>query len=203
MNVEKFIASGILENYCLGFTTEAENAEVELYASLYPEVKKELEHFRSVFENYVLSNKIVPSPHVKFAVMQSVYKHQLEKDDVYPPLLSAGRSTDDIASWIANHPLPPPEGAYDNLFIRKLPSTEFFTNFIVWAKSGLETEMHTDCKEYVYVIKGSCTVYFEGEARSYVAGDLIIIPPCIHHNAMVTSDFPMMAFVQRQACAGS
>ncbi len=201
MNVEKFIASGILENYCMGFTTEAENAEVELCAGMYPQVQEELDHLRSVFESYVLSNKIEPSPRVKFAVMQSVYKQKAKQDQQYPPLIDMSEQTDHLAKWIADHPVPPPDAEFDNLFMRELPSTEFFTNFIVWAKAGHETEMHTDCNEYLYVIKGSCTMYFEDEVKSYTAGDIIVIPPHVNHNAVVTSEFPMMAFVQRQACA--
>ena len=201
MNVEKFIASGILENYCMGFTTDAENAEVELNAALYPEIRKEIDNLRSVFEKYVLSNKIDPSPRVKFAVMESIYLHQAGKDRIYPPLVKIGESTDQLAAWISDNPVDPPDAEFDNFFMRELPSTEYFTNFIVWAKEGHETEMHTDCNEYLYVIKGSCTMYFEAEAKSYVAGDLICIPPHINHHAVVTSDFPMMALVQRQACA--
>ena len=201
MNVESFIASGILEIYCMGFTTDAENAEVEANAILYPQIQKEIEKLRSVIENYTVSNKINPSPRVKVAVMESVYKQQAQKDGHYPPLIENGRQAESLITWINNHPVPAPDTSFDNLFIRELPSTEYFTNFIVWAKEGHENEMHTDCNEYLYVIKGSCTMYFEGEAKSYVAGDVISIPPHINHRAVVTSDFPMMAFVQRQACA--
>lgn len=201
MNVERFIASGILENYCMGFTTDAENAEVEANAALYPEIQKEIEKLRSVFERYVLSNRIDPSPRVKLAVMQSVYKQQSAEDEIFPPLIENGRASETLSKWIANNPVMPPDAEFENLFVRELPSTEYYTNFIVWAKEGHETEIHTDCNEYLFVIKGSCTMYFEDEAKSYVAGDVITIPPHINHRAVVTSDFPMMAFVQRQACA--
>lgn len=201
MNVEKFIASGILENYCMGFTTTAENAEVERHASVYPSIRSEIDSLSAVFENYVLANKIAPSPGVKIAVMQSLYKLQSEQDQIFPPLISGGKPDKNLINWIAQNPVAPPDAEFENLFMRELPSTEYFVNFIVWAKAGHETEMHTDCNEYLYVIKGSCTMYFENEAKSYVAGDVITIPPHINHRAVVTSDFPMMAFVQRQACA--
>ena len=201
MNVEKFIASGILENYCMGFTTSAENAEVEMHAAVNPQIRKEVDSLRAVFESYVMANKITPSPSIKIAVMQSLYKQKSKQDQVFPPLILEGKPSENLTDWIAQNPVAPPDAEFDNLFMRELPSTEYFVNFIVWAKAGHETEMHTDCNEYLYVIKGSCTMYFENEAKSYVAGDVITIPPHINHRAVVTSDYPMMAFVQRQACA--
>jgi quercetin dioxygenase-like cupin family protein len=154
-----------------------------------------------VFEEYLLSNTIAPSPTVKFAVMESVYKQQAEKDKTYFPLLNEHTEKAEIRSWLENNAVPGPDTAFDNLFFLPLPSTPFVTNIMVWAKEGHEKEMHTEYKEYLYLIKGSCTMYYENNAKSYSEGDIITIPTHVDHYAVVTSDFPMIAIVQRQACA--
>ncbi|HAI41988.1 MAG TPA: anti-sigma factor, partial [Maribacter sp.] len=40
MDVEKYIASGILELYVAGTLSEKENLEIANYAKVYPEIKK-------------------------------------------------------------------------------------------------------------------------------------------------------------------
>ena len=43
MDVEKYIASGILEQYVAGTLSEEENLEVEHYAIEYPKIQREIE----------------------------------------------------------------------------------------------------------------------------------------------------------------
>ncbi len=52
MDIKKYIASGILENYVLGLASEEERKEVEMYASGYPEIKAELEAIEVAMEQY-------------------------------------------------------------------------------------------------------------------------------------------------------
>ena len=43
MDVEKYLASGILELYIAGILSEKENLEIANYAKEYPEIQKEIE----------------------------------------------------------------------------------------------------------------------------------------------------------------
>lgn len=43
MNMNEYISSGILESYVLDVATPEEMKEVEMYASMHPEIKLELE----------------------------------------------------------------------------------------------------------------------------------------------------------------
>ena len=61
MDVEKYIASGILELYVAGTLSEKENLEIANYAKEYPEIKKEIEEIEaSILE---LSRKASPGYH--------------------------------------------------------------------------------------------------------------------------------------------
>lgn len=201
MNVEAYIRSGILENFCLGFCSAEENRDVEEMASQYPEIKAELEKIRSSLEEYFLANEIKPAPSVKIAVMLSIYKQMAASQSEYPPFIEGALQTQAISEWLSKSSLPAPKADFENLFFIELPSTEQVANFIVYAKNGHKEEVHTDLIEYLYVIQGSCVMDFDGRKRSYSAGEIISIMPHVRHHAVVTSDEPMIALVQRQACA--
>ena len=53
MNKEKFLNSGLLEQYVLGLTTVEENKLVEHYADTFPEVREELRSLKGAMDAYV------------------------------------------------------------------------------------------------------------------------------------------------------
>lgn len=65
MNAQEIISSGILELYCTGLTSEAETAEVLVWASQYPEVAAEIEAIHNSLETYAQVNAIEPAASVK------------------------------------------------------------------------------------------------------------------------------------------
>ena len=201
MDIDGYIASGILENYCLGICSDEERTTVEQYSTTYPVIRKEIENIRLSLEDYFKAKGIRPAPSVKIAVMQSIYKQIAASDPSYPPLIDGKLPATMMVKWIAAKDIPKPEAGFENLYVADLPSTNEVTNFFVHAKYGHEEEMHEDFIEYLYVIRGSCTMDFDGEKRSYREGDIISIMPHIRHSATVTSNEPMIALVQRQVCA--
>ncbi|MEJ7627768.1 MAG: cupin domain-containing protein [Ferruginibacter sp.] len=185
----------------MGFCSDTETAELKRYASIYPEIKLEISKVQKVFEAYIKSNKIEPSPRIKYAIMEKVYQENAATDQSYVPLLQPDSPTENIKAWLHKNPLQHPEEEFDNLFVRELPSTGYVTNFIIWAKLGQEQELHTNCNEYLFIIRGSCTMRFEDIYKKYYEGDIIHIPQNVTHSAVVTSSLPMIALVQRRECA--
>ncbi|MFT3911019.1 MAG: cupin domain-containing protein [Ferruginibacter sp.] len=198
MNITAFIESGIITNYCLGFCTPEEITNVETLAAKHPEIKNEIEKIHIHFEEHLLINAIPPSPSVKIAIMQTVYKQQAGVNTKYVPLIDKNITVGELEKWIIANNIRPPVEDFENLFITELPSTKEVINFIVSAKNGHEPEVHPDFIEYLFVIQGSCTMDFDGAKRSYNAGEVIAIPPNVIHSAVVTSVEPMLAIVQRQ-----
>ncbi len=63
MNKEKFLSSGLLQQYVLGLTNDKETEEVEQYLENFPEVRQELAHMFSALDNYAEDLQIPKSPH--------------------------------------------------------------------------------------------------------------------------------------------
>ncbi len=72
MNVEDYIASGILEQYCLGLCSPEERKEVEQVAANYPEVRKILEDLCQGIEAYAAAHSVPPPQRLKRKVLEGV-----------------------------------------------------------------------------------------------------------------------------------
>ncbi|MDI9878237.1 anti-sigma factor [Flectobacillus longus] len=72
MNIQEYIASGVLESYVLGSTTADETAEVERLAQTYPIIQLEIDAVRDSIEEYALKFAKTPPPELKSRVMNAL-----------------------------------------------------------------------------------------------------------------------------------
>jgi len=80
MNKERFLASGLIEQYVLGLTTPDETQEVERYAKAYPEVQAELDALRGAIEQYAAQYAVPPSKELKEKILSEIEaEEQMEK----------------------------------------------------------------------------------------------------------------------------
>lgn len=70
MDKEKFLKSGLLEQYVLGLTDEKESEEVERYAEAFPEIKEEIESMRKAVDEYARQYAVMPPEELKSRVMK-------------------------------------------------------------------------------------------------------------------------------------
>lgn len=72
MDVQKYIASGVLEAYWAGELNEQEMREVEAMASQHPEVKQELEELREALNEFAAMKDALPDEDVLNEAMKEV-----------------------------------------------------------------------------------------------------------------------------------
>lgn len=72
VDVNEYIASGILESVVLGLASDQEVREVKCMSEIYPEIKEEIRAIEQAFEKMALESAIDPSPHVKAAVLTAL-----------------------------------------------------------------------------------------------------------------------------------
>lgn len=198
MTAEELISSGILESFCLGFTSREEDASIQKMAAVFPVVQQEIDKIRDSLSTFLLRNKMEPSASVKTKVMHTVYAQQVEEHPEFVPLMN---QPSDFARYYkaagANH-LNGIDEPFENLYVKELPSTNEIMNFAVWAKRGHEEETHYDRNEFIAILEGSCDMFINGRRRSYGKGEIISIEAGFSHYAVITSERPMFALVQRQ-----
>ena len=72
MDIKKYIASGILEQYVLGQTSEKENQEIQQYAAQYPEIKNELEEIERSLELYAEARKVKAPEGLEAKILEKI-----------------------------------------------------------------------------------------------------------------------------------
>lgn len=167
----------------------------------YPEVKKELDTISRSLESYAIDNPVAPSGSIKNKLLLKIYETDCGPGKQYPPIVKENDNISEFREWLQAVKIPLPQEPFDNLFVHDLPSTEAVTNFIVWAKKGHEEEEHNDFDEFIVILEGHCDMFMNGEKKHYKEGEIIRIPPFTSHYAVITSDKPMMALVQRKLTA--
>ncbi len=69
MDIQEYIASGVVESYVLGVADAAEGAEVERLMNEYSEVKKAIDEFSNAMEDYAIRNAVQPPINLKASII--------------------------------------------------------------------------------------------------------------------------------------
>lgn len=79
MDKERFLASGLLEQYVLGLTSPEESQEVEKYANAFPEIQEEIDSMRNALEQYATKYAVPPPPGLKSKIL-----HKIDEESTKP-----------------------------------------------------------------------------------------------------------------------
>jgi mannose-6-phosphate isomerase-like protein (cupin superfamily) len=201
MNTKEFIASGILELYVLGQSTEEENAEVELMMEKHPEVSLEIREIQTVLENHALENSIEPDPTIRPLLLATInYIQRLESGEAmsFPPVLNENSKIEDYREWIDKEYMEAPE-YFEEIHVNLISATPQMTCAIVWLKNMAPDEVHKDEHEKFLILEGTCSIFVGTQENKLVPGDYFQIPLHEDHRVIVTSDIPCKVILQRVA----
>lgn len=82
MDIKEYIASGIIDSYVLGYSSDQERREVECMTSIYPELKEELNRTQITMEKYAQSLAIEPPTSLKQIIMDLIRGTQQDPAEV-------------------------------------------------------------------------------------------------------------------------
>lgn len=94
-DIQAYIASGIIESYLLGFTSEEESQEFESMLLQYPEIQEEVAVVSESLETIARTHEIQPDPTVKPFLMATVdFIKRMEGGETpsFPPILNENSS---------------------------------------------------------------------------------------------------------------
>lgn len=86
MDINEYIASGTLELYALGAADDQERREVECLASIYPEVKQELDRLTAAMESYATTYSKEPPADLKAQIMGQLTFGEPQPEPVAAPI---------------------------------------------------------------------------------------------------------------------
>ncbi len=81
MNIEEYISSGILMDYCLGLITEEERNKVELVCKEFPEIAAELSLLQNGLQQYAIKKTSWKKEGLKKKIWDTIDKTNKEDKD--------------------------------------------------------------------------------------------------------------------------
>ncbi len=195
MDIKAYIASGVIEDYCLGVLNEQEMQEVDQLAAHHPLIRKEITTYQQSFEQYA-SSFARPAPEglreKTLALLDNLLKEESAQTDELPLL----NKYSDSKKWLLKvRPLLPNKLEGD-LFVHVLQDDEEIEQLLMWTRVDIPDEVHLLEKESFIVLEGECECYVDGKVIKLKAGEFIDIPLHTHHDVKVVKG-PVLAIVQR------
>ena len=195
MNVKKYIASGILADYCMALLDEHEAAAVLRLAQAYPEIQLEIDKNRSALESYAISYQRIPPTNVRKNILSTIAN--LEKEEQIAlgnlPLIN---KFSNYQNWLKTVKPLLPASTDEDTYTKIITNEAGVFQAILWLKSYYPDEVHSKVQESALVLEGECICYIENEPKILRPGNYLEIPFNVHHDIKVTHG-PVLAIIQR------
>ncbi|MEP6611008.1 MAG: cupin domain-containing protein [Mucilaginibacter sp.] len=185
MDVQKYIESGVLEQYCLGHLDEADQAYLIQMTMLYPEIKAELTAVELAFEELSAISAVEPANNLKQSILTAIgLDAELNVNDL--PVLS--RSADPEPWLKAFAHLIPDEPAED-LIVNVIRHDAVVQQMLMTGNTDVPEEEHGEFYESLFVLKGRCECMVGDELFALGAGDFIEIPLHVKHDIRLVTPY--------------
>lgn len=188
MEIQEYIKSGILEQYCLGLLDANEQEEVVQMSLIYPEIKQELDEIENTIEKIALTNAVSPKIDLKSKILRSLgFSDEEERLDINN--LPVTHKDSIHKNWLnaVEHliPLEP----VDDFSCTVLRQDEQVTQMLVITKLDVPPEIHDDIAESFFILKGECVCNVGGRVYQLGPGDFLDIPLYQEHNVKLLSPY--------------
>ena len=197
---KEYIGSGILEQYVLGSTSQAESTEVELMAATDPAIRLEIEAIGEALEAYAMEHAVAPNPVIKPFILATIdYTERIKGGEpvTMPPVLNKNSVIEDYAPWLNRSDLLVPDD--DDIFAKIIGYSPEAVTAIVWIKEYAPHEVHDHEFEKFLIVEGTCDIVVGDEVHALVPGDYFAIPLHKNHLVKVTSTIRCKVILQRIA----
>ncbi len=192
IDINEYLASGIIESHCLGTTTQEEALQLFELCKQYPEVQAYYEEAQITFEGYLRSFKKTISPalsdHLKESILNTIKMDstQLSREGMLSDFIDISKADnfDKLESLIKG--LHPPTD-FESVHVHTLYAQDGKELHLVWVKDLVPMEEHPHLDESFLVLEGTADCNIDGVITKMKRGDYMRIPPESHHEVVITS----------------
>jgi mannose-6-phosphate isomerase-like protein (cupin superfamily) len=195
MDIKAYIASGVIEDYCLGSLDEKQMQEVDRLAADHPSIRKEIIACQQSVELYARSLDR-PAPEALKENTLALIDNLIREESIQTNELPLLNKYSDSKNWLLKvRPLLPGK-LEDDMFVHVLQDNEEVEQLLMWTRVDIPDEVHVLEKESFIVLEGECECYIDDKVIKLKAGEFIDIPMHAHHDVKVVKG-PVLAIVQR------
>ncbi len=194
MNVDEYINSGIIEDYCLRFLSQEEMDYLEHNALLYPEIKIEIELSQNALVAY--AEEFVTGAFEHKQKILDILDNLKDEENITLESLPLLNKYSDHQKWL--HFIKPllPAKLDEPSLIHQLRGKDGIYQSVFWTNDDMPYEIHKSVHETLLLLEGRCRCRIEGEVHELNPGDLLSVPLFKSHNLEII-DGPVLVVVQR------
>jgi mannose-6-phosphate isomerase-like protein (cupin superfamily) len=194
MDIQAYIESGILEQYCLESSNGSLKKEIASLRLAHPEINKELNEIELTIEKLAYSNAVAPKPQLKSRIMAALdFADAVIDLNNLPP---TGKYSN-YESWLQAVEHLIPAEPFDNFFAHVLQQNDKLAQTLVITKLNVPEEIHEIVAESFFILKGTCACTVGKEVFTLNAGDHLNIPLYTKHDIKIISPY-VVAILQLQ-----
>ncbi len=195
MNIQEYINSGIIEDYCLGVLSAEDMQSVAKQAMLYPEIQQEIDAYEQVLKIYAAETGLSRQQRAKQNILDILDNLDTEGDIAIDNLPLINRHSS-AGAWLRFVKPMLPVTLNTPSFVHELPGKDGVEQFIYWTNEDVPDEIHSTTYETLLVLEGRCRCFIEDEVHELGQGDFLAIPLFKSHNVQIIEG-PVMAVMQR------
>lgn len=196
INVQEYIESGVLNDYCLGLLSSSKQLQVEADCAQYPALKEELDAIRASLEKYKMSEALPGPTGMRERIWQSLAGIGID-GSVSTAELPVLTKYSDKDSWLKMVKALLPTTLDQDLLVHVLRDDEEVFQSVLWTRVDYPDEVHDDLRESFMILEGECECYVEGEIIRIGAGGYFDVPMHAHHYVKILTK-EVLAVVQRR-----
>lgn len=204
MNIQEYIHSGVIEDYCLGIASPQQVEELEGYCDEYPEILSALKAAQDNMLQYLEGFSQTPPVGVLDEITSEIdSRSELEGVYIEPETGQLNQFVrlskySDYRQWrTLTKDLQPP--ADTDFYVHNLYRDDKNHLAVLWFNDQIPEEEHDDLKESFMVLEGECTAYLDDKAIELKTGDYWDIPLYVEHSFKNTGKGMVKTVVLRQA----
>jgi mannose-6-phosphate isomerase-like protein (cupin superfamily) len=196
MDLQTYISSGIIEDYCLGLLSAEEKSHLEQLAAQHPEIQEAINGYRITLEAYAAEQAVAPNNPLKDKILGLV--DNLAKEANFDQQnLPVVNHFSDRGKWMEFARPLIPAGLKNETFMFPLRDEAGVEQYAVWTDLDIPDEDHDDLIESFFVLEGICDCYVGDKMYRLGPGDFLEIPLYTSHNVQLINSVPVIAILQR------
>ena len=197
MDIQEYINSGILYEYCMNSLSDAEKEGVETMCALYPRVQEELSQIKRSLETHSDNNTIKPGKALQESIWNVLDNINKEKKGNLQDLPLINKYSDHENWKRIVIPFMPGE-ITSGTSIKTIRKNDRVTQMLVVSTCDIPDETHTGEQESFIILEGECECYVGDTIVRLAPGGFLEIPLHTHHNVKVLSPY-VVAVLQHVA----
>jgi len=197
MNIQEYIDTGILEQYCLCILADDEMREVESLRSKYPSIGTEIRNIEASLEQYATAFTLAPPRELEEEIWGTLENLNKERHIDLTDLPVINKFTDHKAWLGVVRPLIPPQLKQDRI-VHVLRESDKIIQMLIISKTHFEDEVHLEELESFIILEGECECTVGDNVFRLQPGGYTEIPLHTSHDVRVLSPY-VTAIVQRIA----